>query len=128
VTSERLVAAALVLGALTGCGDQTDHGDQPADVSVGGPDRAVDIEQAREAVPGVRLRVRGALVLTDGQAVMCAALAESNPPQCPNGLELSDFDAQILPPNTPSAGDVRWLESLEIIAVRTTEGLKFLDS
>ena len=131
------LAAAILAMALTACGTETasDDTDPPAGdrggtangagASVGGPAEPLTVDEARAVEPGEVIRLRGALVLDGQRATLCEALAESYPPSCPNGLVIDEFDASILGPDTPRSGSVRWLEGLELIAVRTEKGLTY---
>ena len=84
--------------------------------SVGGPPSAVSVAEALQR-EGQKVRVRGALVVDRREARMCDALAESHPPQCVGGARLVSFDASTLPPEAAESGGVRWLDSVEVIAV-----------
>ncbi|CAA9330350.1 MAG: hypothetical protein AVDCRST_MAG34-217 [uncultured Nocardioidaceae bacterium] len=112
--------------ALTGCGS-AGAGSTDGSGSVGGPAAAVTVEEARSAQVGDRLRVRGALVLEPAGAAICDALAESYPPQCPNGLSVQGLDERTLPPDAASDGGVTWVEQFELIAERTEDGLRYVD-
>jgi hypothetical protein len=93
--------------------------------SVGGPGEAVPVEEALAAPEGERLRVRGVL-FTDGAGPwrLCAALAESFPPQCGGpAADLVGYDPATFPPGGGTAGPVRWLESYEAIVHRDGDTL-----
>ena len=84
--------------------------------SVGGPATAVSVAEALQR-EGQKVRVRGALVVDRREARLCDGLAESYPPQCVGGARLVGFDASARPPEAGESRGVRWLDSVEVIAV-----------
>jgi hypothetical protein len=84
-TTFALLAALLAAVALAGCGGDDDDdaagGDtSPAPTAPVGP--GISIEEALESDSTEPLLVEGNLLVLDGQARLCSALAESFPPQC----------------------------------------------
>jgi hypothetical protein len=84
-TTFALLAALLAAVALAGCGGDDDDdaagGDtSPAPTAPVGP--GISIEEALESDSTEPLLVKGNLLVLDGQARLCSALAESFPPQC----------------------------------------------
>ena len=124
--AKTLMAVVGVLLLLTSCGEGRGSDGEPK--SVGGPSHSMTVAEARGAAVGTRLRVKGALIVSESGAVMCDALAESSPPQCPNGVPLTGLDRSIIPPDTPSVRGVTWMEALEVIVERTRGGLRYVDS
>lgn len=116
--------AAIGVLLLCSCGTASQAEDEPD--SVGGPARAVSVEEARDVEVGTRIRVTGALLVSGTSALMCDALAESSPPQCLGGMALAGFDRSVLPPDTPSARGTRRVEEVQVIAERTRDGLRYV--
>jgi hypothetical protein len=83
-TTFALLAALLAAVALAGCGGDDDDaagGDtSPAPTAPVGP--GISIEEALESDSTEPFLVKGNLLVLDGQARLCSALAESFPPQC----------------------------------------------
>lgn len=88
--------------ALTGCGDA----DQPA-----APAGPLSVEQALERAPSGPVDIRGYLLVDPGDRVrLCAALAESYPPQCGVAwLVVEGLPPHELPPLERAQG-VGWTE------------------
>ena len=121
----RRVAAMLAVLAVAGCGQSENSGGEG---SIGGPNKAVTVEEALRSPGSEPIRVRGALVTGGGEGTrMCDALAESYPPRCPAGAELRSFDDSVLPPDTQSAQGVRWVDSIELIVTSDGERLTVVD-
>jgi hypothetical protein len=86
-TTLALLAALLAAVALAGCGgDDPDNGagggDGGTTTSSGTAGPGISIEEALESGSTEPLLVNGNLLVLDGQARLCSALAESFPPQC----------------------------------------------
>lgn len=119
------LVAVLAAFGLTGCGAAAGSG---GDGSIGGPDKAVTVDEALRSPGSEPIRVRGALVTGGDQGTrMCDSLAESYPPQCPAGAELRSFHESVLPPETSSAQGFRWVESIELIVTSDGERLTVVD-
>lgn len=95
--------------------------------SIGGPPKSLSVNQAMRFDGDGPIRVRGALVAQGGGVVMCDALAESYPPQCVNGVALTGFDVDTMPPGTGQANGVRWVDSIELIVDRDGGTLRAAD-
>jgi hypothetical protein len=116
-----LVGAAM---ALTAC---SNFASADGNDSIGGPPEPLGVNQAMQFDGDGPIRVHGALVVQGGGVVMCDALAESYPPQCVNGVALTGFDVNTLPPGTERAEGVRWMDSIELIVHRDGGKLRAAD-
>ena len=94
--------------------------DRSPDTSGGGAPSPLTVAQALKTQTGEKLRVRGAVVVTQNGARICDALAESHPPQCAGGARLLNLAASDLPPGSEEFAGVHWTESVELIV--TVEG------
>jgi hypothetical protein len=125
-TTFALLAALLATAALVGCGG----GDDSADGDAGGgmttttsPGQGISIEEALESDSSEPLLVNGNLLVTDGQARLCSALAESFPPQCGGasllitGLDLAQVDGIVV------EGDVMWTDRPTQLAGTVEDGI-----
>ena len=123
----RIGRSAVLLGLVslttTACATTTSD----TGTSVGGPAGVTTVTEARTLPDGGPLRVRGALVVTQATVEMCDSLAESYPPQCVQGLPLRGFDVRVLPPDTPSVGDVRWQEAITVVVHKADGALTMVD-
>jgi hypothetical protein len=107
-----LLAALLAAVALTACGGDDDSaaGDDTSTASAVPVGPGISIEEALETDSDEPQLVNGNLLITDGQARLCSALAESFPPQCGGasllitGLDLAQVDELIV------EGDVMWTD------------------
>lgn len=107
-----LLAALLAAVALTACGGDDDSaaGDDTSTASTVPVGPGISIEEALETDSDEPQLVNGNLLITDGQARLCSALAESFPPQCGGasllvtGLDLVRVDGLIV------EGDVMWTD------------------
>jgi hypothetical protein len=107
-----LLATLLAAVSLAACGGDDDSaagGDTSTASTVpAGP--GISIEEALETDSDEPQLVNGNLLITDGQARLCSALAESFPPQCGGasllitGLDLAQVDELIV------EGDVMWTD------------------
>ena len=90
-------------------------GGEPTDLPPAGDDSSVDglvaqVSIADAASTSGDIAVAGFLVVVDGQARLCEALAESFPPQCGGAsVALSDYD-QVDPDDLQSEGAVTWTD------------------
>ncbi|MDP9394330.1 MAG: hypothetical protein M3Q27_08805 [Actinomycetota bacterium] len=65
----------------------------------------------------------------DGEvARLCDRLAESYPPQCVQGTTVTGFDVGILPPDGGRQGQIRWVDSIELIVTRENGALKYVST
>lgn len=120
-----LLAALLAAVALAACGGDDDSaaGDDvsPAPTVPVGP--GISIEEALETDSDEPQLVNGNLLITDGQARLCSALAESFPPQCGGasllitGLDLARVDGLIV------EGDVMWTDRPIQLAGVVSDGI-----
>ena len=120
-----LLAALLAAVALAACGGDDDSaaGDDtsPAPTVPVGP--GLSIEEALETDSDEPQLVNGNLLITDGQARLCSALAESFPPQCGGasllitGLDLARVDGLIV------EGDVMWTDRPIQLAGVVSDGI-----
>jgi hypothetical protein len=116
VSAFAAAAAGLLLAA---CGQVGEAGES----SIGGPDDAVTVTEALAAPEDRRLRVAGSL-LWDGTTMwLCDAIAESYPPQCVQGAELTGYDPAQIPPETPDMAGVRLVERLHVVVHRSGDHL-----
>lgn len=119
-----LIAALFAAIALAGCGGDDDAGGdtttaatQPAT----GP--GVSIEEALETDSDEPLLVNGNLLVLNGEAKLCSALAESFPPQCGGaslhitGLDLAQVEGLIV------EGDVMWTDRPIQLAGVVSDGI-----
>lgn len=88
-----------------------------------GPDEPLTIAEARAQKPGSAFLVCGSVVLIGRAAEMCDALAESFPPQCPDGLQLEGLDDSDLPGSAHEAQGVAWATGVLLQVRRTENGL-----
>ena len=94
---------------------QLEPGDTPAPSAgagstmlAGGP--GISIAEALASTLDGPLLVNGAVVITDGEARLCSALAESFPPQC-SGDAMAVFRLDLATLDLQHADDVRWTAS-----------------
>ena len=71
-----MAVAAVAVGLLAGCGEESRTTGMPV------PSGGISVQRALEVQTDEPLLVRGFLVLDGGRARLCSALAESYPPQC----------------------------------------------
>lgn len=118
------VAAGLVLAAAIGvglaaCGQDDDSGDTgaPSDSDQSADEATISVEELLDTRPQGEVSVR-AVVFDGGDGlVLCAALAESFPPQCPgDAVPIDQADEADLDLRT--ADGVRWTDRA-IVAVGT---------
>lgn len=105
------LAVLVAATALTACGGDdapADAGDDSLPATATGP--GISIEEALESDSDLPLLVHGNLLVLDGQARLCSALAESFPPQCGGasllitGLTLAGMDG------LSAEGDIMWTD------------------
>lgn len=120
-----LAVTALALLPLSACGQAADSG---GTTSAGGPATALTVADARTTAASGPLRVRGALIFDGELAKLCDALADSYPPQCIDGTTIAEFDESILPPDTNTDGQVRWVDSIELIVTRDGERFRYVST
>jgi hypothetical protein len=107
-----LLATLLAAVSLAACGGDDDSaaGDDTSTASTVPAGPGISIEEALETDSDEPQLVNGNLLITDGQARLCSALAESFPPQCGGasllitGLDLAQVDELIV------EGDVMWTD------------------
>jgi hypothetical protein len=107
-----LLAALVAAVSLSACGgDDSAAGDNTTTAASTVPvGPGISIEEALETDSDEPQLVNGNLLITDGQARLCSALAESFPPQCGGasllvtGLDLAQVDGLIV------EGDVMWTD------------------
>jgi hypothetical protein len=106
-----LLAALVAAVALAACGGDDSAGGGGATTAPSAPTGpGISIEEALETDSDEPQLVNGNLLITDGQARLCSALAESFPPQCGGasllitGLDLAQVDGLIV------EGDVMWTD------------------
>jgi hypothetical protein len=124
-TTMTILAALLVAAALavTGCGgdDSDDAGTVPGATTLTGP--GISIDEALESDSDEPLLVNGNLLITDGQARLCSALAESFPPQCGGasllvtGLDIAQVEGLMM------EGDVMWTDRPIQLAGVVSDGI-----
>jgi hypothetical protein len=124
-TTLALLATLLAAAALAGCGgDDSDAagGDTaPATAQAVGP--GISIDEALETDSEEPLLVNGNLLITDGQARLCSALAESFPPQCGGasllvtGLDIAQVEGLMV------EGDVMWTDRPIQLAGVVSDGI-----
>ncbi len=106
------LAAGACLEGEPDCND-TPNGDQaPLDLPVGGDDGApvTPLSPAEAASASGQVAVTGFLVDVAGESRLCAALAESFPPQCGEAsITITSLD-QIDPDDLKTEGDVTWTD------------------
>ena len=122
-TTIGILAALLATAALAGCGgDDSDDGNTvPGTTQAAGA--GISIEEALESDSSEPLLVNGNLLVTDGQARLCSALAESFPPQCGGasllvtGLDVAQVEGLIM------EGDVMWTDRPTQLAGVVSDGI-----
>ena len=120
-----LLAALLAAVALAACGGDDDSaaGDDTAPGPTVPVGPGLSIEEALETDSDEPQLVNGNLLITDGQARLCSALAESFPPQCGGasllvtGLDLARVDGLIV------EGDVMWTDRPIQLAGVVSDGI-----
>lgn len=110
----------VVTVALSACGSSSDGSSASTSASsttttVGpGADVVLTVEQALSATPGQVIAVRGFILATSEQTVLCSALAESYPPQAGGAsLTVTGLDPEALVGLSSTAGqdglaEVKW--------------------
>jgi hypothetical protein len=125
-TTIAILAALLAAAALAGCGGDDSGGDAGAGTtttSSGPVGPGISIEEALESDSSEPLLVNGNLLVTDGQARLCSALAESFPPQCGGasllitGLDVAQVDGLMV------EGDVMWTDRPTQLAGTVSDGI-----
>ena len=124
-TTFALLAALLAAAALAGCGDDdSDDGAGAGTTTSSGPvGPGISIEEALESDSTEPLLVNGNLLVTDGQARLCSALAESFPPQCGGasllvtGLDIAQVEGLMV------EGDVMWTDRPTQLAGVVSDGI-----
>ena len=123
-TTIATLAVLLAVAALAGCGGDSDDaatGPAATTTTTGGP--GISIDEALAADSEEPLLVNGNLLVTDGQARLCSALAESFPPQCGGasllvtGLDLAQVGSLIV------EGDVMWTDHPIQLAGIVSDGI-----
>ncbi len=111
-----VLLAAAALAACGGDGAPADAGDDSPTAAATVP--GISIEEALDTESDLPLTVSGNLLVLDGQARLCSALAESFPPQCGGasllvtGLTLAGMDG------LSAEGEVMWTDRpIELIGV-----------
>ncbi len=117
--------AVLASLGLAACGQPRDDG---AAASVGGPAEPLTVTAALTTDAKGPLRIRGALFFDGKRARLCDGLAESDPPQCVEGTTVTGFDACILPPDAGRKGQIRWVDSIELIVTRENDSLRYVST
>jgi predicted small secreted protein len=123
-TTLALLATLLAATALAACGgDDTDDG-AGATTTPGAPaGPGISIDEALESDSAEPLLVNGNLLIVDGQARLCSALAESFPPQCGGasllvtGLDIAQVDGLMV------EGDVMWTDRPTRLAGVVADGI-----
>ena len=128
-TTFALLAALLAAVALAGCGGgDSDDGAVDGDggmttTSSGTAGPGISIEEALESDSTEPLLVNGNLLVLDGQARLCSALAESFPPQCGGasllvtGLDVAQVDGLMV------EQDVMWTDRPIQLAGTVADGI-----
>jgi hypothetical protein len=112
-----LIATLLAAAALAGCGGDDSSGDTAAGGGTSVPQTSgiaagpgISIDDALASDSDEPQLVNGNLLVQDGQARLCYALAESFPPQCGGssllvtGLKIAEVDGLMV------EGDVMWTD------------------
>ena len=125
-TTIGILAALLAAAALAGCGGDDSDAAAGGNTMPGTTQSAgagISIEEALESDSSEPLLVNGNLLVTDGQARLCSALAESFPPQCGGasllvtGLDVAQVEGLIM------EGDVMWTDRPTQLAGVVSNGI-----
>ena len=125
-TTIGILAALLAAAALAGCGSDdsdTAAGGNTMPGTTQSAGAGISIEEALESDSSEPLLVNGNLLVTDGQARLCSALAESFPPQCGGasllvtGLDVAKVEGLIV------EGDVMWTDRPTQLAGVVSDGI-----
>ena len=125
-TTIGMLAALLAAATLAGCGGD-DSDDAAGGNTMPGTTQSagagISIEEALESDSSEPLLVNGNLLVMDGQARLCSALAESFPPQCGGasllvtGLDVAQVEGLIM------EGDVMWTDRPTQLAGVVSNGI-----
>jgi hypothetical protein len=100
--SALVAAIALALATGAGCGND-------------GTERQT-VEGFLAGTAGGTVEVEGFLLIDGDRARLCAAIAESYPPQCGGGsIELQGLDRALVADRLTTEGDVSWLEGAVLV-------------
>ena len=106
----RAVLALTIAAALTGC------------ESSDGTDR-LTVDEFTDRPPTEPVEVEGFLLVEGDDARLCAAIAESYPPQCGGAsIGLDAFDAAAVADVATSEGDVSWIEGAVVVLDPSDDG------
>ncbi len=107
--------------------DDPGHGDQPQP-AIPDDEEALTVTELLKTQPEGEVLVRGALFDDGSGLVLCEALAESFPPQCP-GESVAIVNAETIDVELASGGAVRWSDQpFILLGVLVNEGLQVLAS
>lgn len=121
--AERAQFEVIVGSGVPAGSDDADQDDQPQP-AIPDDESAVSVSELLDAQVGAEVVVRGALFDDGSGLVLCGALAESFPPQCP-GESVAIANPDQVDLELASSGGVRWSEQpVTILGVVTTTGLE----
>ncbi len=112
ITPRRRASGLLVVAAaaLVGCGS-SDTAER------------VTVEEFTQRPPTEPVEVEGFLLIEGDRAQLCAAIAESFPPQCGGAvIELDEFDDAAVADLVTTEGDVSWIEGAVMVLEPSGDG------